>query len=89
MSAFLLEAMENEHCLGKPDRVDRSVCASGIVLDDFQNTRASKPFQNLGRGMLFPKLGEMKCVTHESANAGRQGKQILFAGSHPKQRSFG
>ena len=60
--------MKNENCLREPDRVHRPVSPPCIVLEDFQDSGATKTLERLGCAVLVAALREVQGVAEEPAN---------------------
>ena len=55
--AFLLEAVEDEDCFAELDGINGSICAAGVILDDFEDACATESFERLCGHVFLAELG--------------------------------
>ena len=67
-------------------RVDRSVGATDIVLDDLQHAGTAEALEYLGRIVLVAQLSQRQRITETPTHVGRQRHQILVAARDPFER---
>src|SRR5471032_3372000 len=87
--ALLLKAVQYKYCFLELHRVDGTIGAARIILDDFQYAGAAKTMQYLGAVVFVTALGQIQRMAEKRAYLHWQGHQFLLGGADPDQRFMG
>jgi hypothetical protein len=69
-------------------RIDRAICAAGVVFDHFQHAGTAKALEHFRGIVLVTSLRKGQRVTEQPPYVDRQRHEILVTARYPFERFF-
>ncbi|CAI8855326.1 hypothetical protein EMIT0P2_20366 [Pseudomonas sp. IT-P2] len=82
---LFLKTMQDVNCIAKTDRVNGAVGIRIKVLNQLEDTRASKPLQRFCIWMSETALGQIQCVTKNILYISGHLLEIFLATANPQE----